>query len=255
MRANVSNNNAFASEVASASQTHERGKRRAVKALREDGEFDESCFLENELDELNSVNMAAYKQRDEQLKAELATPTIDTLKMPKSPTAAKRGQARVIDEEEEVESREEADCCMPLLPNLSAVVAADDNQIAQEDSLDFGGMEEAAVFGVPQKAVCSASPDVNVKGLQTSLEHLRIKTIESSDEDSEEEDADGDVLIFKHDLGTFEFGSVAAMDMPRMVLDDEIKSGVPIFRRDSEELMLGAAIRESDLEFSKTLVE
>lgn len=107
-----------------------------------------------------------------------------------------------------------------------------------------------------------ASPDpglttVKHTPIKTSLEHLRIKKIESSDEDSEEyEEGDGNRLrgdyVISDSAGSmFPLG----VEIPDVVLLDDIKSRRRThLRSPSQEIKL-TEVHEIEAEFSKSLVE
>ena len=151
------------------------------------------------------------------------------------PSSARRPNAIYEeDDDDEYGSQEEQDFCMPLSHEL---IAADDDLIAQEESLVLGTpLQEEPGLRVPLRDVSEEMP-LNLGKVQTSLEHLRIKTIETNSEDSEMEGDEEVVLKFTESVpGTYEQGSIVNMALPDVMLLSEVKSGFGHKRHTSREL-------------------
>ena len=105
----------------------------------------------------------------------------------------------------------------------------------------------------------SAAKEKSSPPIQRSMEHLRIKNkaVESSDEFSQEEDANDDPKE-QEDFGTYDNDSFGKLngEIPEVVLlDDELKQRHSHTRQASRDLILAAFEPKPELEFSKTLIE
>ena len=152
---------------------------------------------------------------------------------------------------------------------IDDATSVSDDCVAQEESLN-AALKQACrqvvkpvatrpnIHAPPRQT--SAETPIAKPVIKTSLEHLRIGTAISSDQDSEEEDdKNGNFFVngMLVDLGTMENGSVANQEIPNFVLLDEDEKHRPFHsRQPSHDMRMTEVLPPNpDLEYSHSVVD